>query len=198
MTLVDGSQNGAHGIGAARIVGDEDAAIVGPLAALLVEEMGHVVARRGVDDRRVGRPARTGTGLSVARDGAVDEAGVHLRQLGIVKAQPLHHAGTVVLDQDVDGAGQLLDRGDRLGTLEVEHDGPFAGIELPEHRAGAIALHRTAAHQVALGRFDLDDVGAHVGEQPAAVGPGDRGREVEDPQAVERPRIGFSHLVTGL
>ena len=56
VALMQRRQDGAHGIGAAGIVGDEDAAIVRPLAALLVEEMRHVVAGRGVDHRRIGRP----------------------------------------------------------------------------------------------------------------------------------------------
>src|SRR6185437_10833050 len=81
----------------------------------------------------------------------------------------------------------------RLGFLEVEHDRAFAGVELAEHRALAIALHRAAAHQVALGRFDLDHVGAHVGQQAATMRPGDGGREVEDFDVGERPRMGVCH-----
>jgi hypothetical protein len=60
-----------------------------------------------------------------------------------------------------------------------------------------VALHRTRPHQIAFGRFDFHHVGAHVGEQAAAVRASDGGREIEDPQAVERP-CHVCHGVTGL
>ena len=37
------------------------------------------------------------------------------------------------------------------------------------------------------GRFHLDDVGAHVAEQPAGERPGDQGAQLEHPDAVQRP-----------
>ncbi len=196
VALVQRRQDGAHRIGAAGIVGDEDSAIVRPRAALLVGGMRHVVAGRGMDHRRIGGTARRRPGLAVTRDAAVDEPGIDLGQLGIVEAQPLHHARPVVLDDDVDDRDQLPDGGDRLGLLEIEHDRALPGIELAEHRAGAVALHRPAAHQVALGRFDLDDLGAHVGHQAAAMRAGNGGREVEHANAVQRPRAGFRHFCT--
>ena len=128
MALVNRRQDTAHCIGAAGIVGNEDAAVVRPLAALLVEGMGHVVAGRGVDDRRISRPAGAGAGLAIARDRAVNDPRIDLREFRVVEPQPLHHTRPIVLHDDVNGRYQFLHCGDGLGTLEVEHDRPLAGV----------------------------------------------------------------------
>ena len=52
--------------------------------------------------------------------------------------------------------------------------------------AGRLAGLADMAHRVAFRRFDLDHVGALVGQQHGAVGPEDDVGEVDDPDAFER------------
>ncbi len=50
------------------------------------------------------------------------------------------------------------------------------------------------ADAVAKGRFDLDDIGAHVGQQHAREGDGEGLGDFENPDAFERARCGvFVH-----
>ena len=106
----------------------------------------------------------------------------------MAEAEPLHHAGPEVLDQHVGLADEAMHQGDRLGMLQVEREAALAGVELAEIGALAVAQRRAQAHVVALGRFDLQHVGAHVGEQARAVRAGQHDREVEDAEAGERVR----------
>ena len=64
----------------------------------------------------------------------------------------------------------------RLPRLQLRNTAPMPGFTRgPRSRARSPA-----------GRFDLHDVGAEVGEEQRAVGPGDHRREVDDAHAVER------------
>ncbi len=51
---------------------------------------------------------------------------------------------------------------------------------------GADPWRAPAARPIALGRLDLDDIGAQVAEQHGAVGPGQHGRAIDDPEAGQR------------
>jgi len=75
---------------------------------------------------------------------------------------------------------------DRLGPLQVEDDALLAGVELAEGGAGAVAQRRARPHHVALGRLQLDHLGAEIGQKPRAMRPGDRRREIDDPHTVQR------------
>ena len=145
-----------------------------------------VEAARGVDDHRVGGALGRRPALAVARDRAVDELRIERAHRFLAEAEPLHHAGPEVLDQHVGLADQAAHQGDRLGPLQVEREAALAGVELAEVGALAVAQRRALAHVVAFGRLDLQDLGAHVGAQPRAVGAGQHDREVEHPEAGER------------
>ena len=60
-----------------------------------------------------------------------------------------------------------------------------------------VARGSEVAGEVAVGRLDLHDVGAEVGEQQRAVGPGDHRGEVDDAHAVER-ESGHRRIIRGL
>src|SRR5207302_7648933 len=90
-----------------------------------------------------------------------------------------------ILDHDNGGRDQPLDDLDRLRSLQVEDDALLPRVELAEGSAGAVAQRRARPHHVALGRFELDHLGAEIGQEPRAMRPGDRRREIDDPQAVE-------------
>ena len=180
----------AEGIGAGQHVGDVDAAVIRPPFLALIGDLRQVVARGSVDHRGIGRQSGGRPGLAVARDRTIDEVGLRGLQHGVVEPEAGHHAGAEILDHDIGGRDQAADDLDRLGPLQVEDDALLAGVELAEGGAGAVAQRRARPHHVALGGFELDHLGAEIGQQPRAMRPGDRRREIHDPQAVE----GAGHL----
>src|SRR5262249_27965249 len=83
------------------------------------------------------------------------------------------------------------------GTLEVERDRQLVAVdalEIPAEVAQLIVGDERPhlPHAVALERLDLDHLGALGREHHGAERAGEHLREVEDPQAVERP--GNGHL----
>ena len=78
---------------------------------------------------------------------------------------------------------------------QVDRDVPLAAVLLHEVAADAAAALAETARQVALGRLDLDDVGAEVGEDAGAEGPGQHVAEVGHPyplQGIRAARAGRS------
>jgi hypothetical protein len=74
-------------------------------------------------------------------------------------------AGAVVLQESVALDRELEDDVARFPLLEIEDDRALVAVERGETCTGSIDEGRHAARQVArLRPFDLDDVGAHVGE----------------------------------
>jgi hypothetical protein len=183
--MIERGRDGPEGIGAGQHVGDEDAVVVGPRAAVLVGQMGEVIARGGVDDGRVGGQSGRGPGLAIAGHGAEHEIGTHGPEGLVVEPEPLHHAGPEILHHEIGVGDQALDDVDGRGLLEIEHEAPLARIELPEVAAHPVAQRRPGAHQLAVRGLDLHHVGAEVGQQPGAMRTGDGGREVEDAHAVQ-------------
>src|SRR6267142_2480706 len=125
--------------------------------------------------------------LPVAGDRAVDQPRVERRQRLVVHAEARGDAGPVVLDEDVGGRHQLLQDGDALGALEVEYEAALVAVDGQEGRRDTgrgLEIHR--AGRLAPGRLDLDDVGAHVGEEHRAEGARHHLRLIEDAQALQR------------
>ncbi len=79
------------------------------------------------------------------------------------------------MNQDVGIRHQLLQNLEALGLRDVERDAAFVGVEIEEQSAFLgmrdIAGKRPArARAIAgAGPFDLDDLGAHVRQQLAAI-----------------------------
>src|SRR3954451_5715049 len=93
------------------------------------------------------------------------------------------------MDKDVSRRREPQQRLPAAGLLEVEHDGALVAVALQVHRAHARMAHRGGmAHHVAVGAFDLDDVGAVVAEDHGCVGPHHDAGEVDDSDASERTR----------
>ena len=99
--LVQGGEDAAERIGAGGIIGDEDPAIVRPLAALLVVKVRAIVSGRGMDHRGISWTAGGGPGLSIAREADQDETGIVLRQCLIAQAPFLERPRPEILDHDV-------------------------------------------------------------------------------------------------
>ena len=92
-------------------------------------------------------------------------------------------------NQSVGGPEQVAEGRAIVLVVQVEDDPAFARVAVEEEgrafRVGAVC----PAGVVARGRFDLDDVGAQVGKQLAAVRAGDALREFDDPEAGEGGRF---------
>src|SRR6185369_12979355 len=81
---------------------------------------------------------------------------------------------------------QLVQDGAALGVLEVQRHALHAAIVGLEEGAAYAGQHRHAARAVtALGRLDLDHVGAEIGHQHVGNGARLRGRAGNDLDALE-------------
>ena len=73
-----------------------------------------------------------------------------------------------------------------LRALQIEHDALLAAIDAEERAILRLQRRRILAQVVAIGRLDLDDVRALVGQQRAAVRARDVRAQVEHAHAAER------------
>ncbi len=126
-------------------------------------------------------PVRVRTVLAEPGDPGDHQPRVAVEQRGGREAEALERTGPEVLDEHV-GIVDERQQDVPIGLdLEVEDDRALVAIdELPPQ---AFAVARVApcqtAEGVAVGAFDLDDVGAVVGEVARAVRTGENGRQVE-------------------
>src|SRR5262249_5509975 len=95
-----------------------------------------------------------------------------------------------ILDHHVALPRQIQNDGPRLGAREIERDAALADVDPHEIRrlvlAPGLELRVAAASVIAFAPFDLDDVGAEIGEQTRAVGTGEDPGEVEHGEAGQR------------
>ncbi len=130
---------------------------------------------------------RPGTRLPVARDGDHHQLRVERVQALGVQAHALQHARAEAVDHDV-GGGQPVAQGVEVGfASEVDLAALLAVVERLEQRA-----ERT--RRVALGRLDLDDLGAQVGQHAGAERARQVAREVDHAQARQEPAQGAKPL----
>ena len=78
--------------------------------------------------------------------------------------------------------------GNTLGRGQVDADVSLAGVLLHEVARQSVATRRGEAGEIASGRFDLDDVCAHVAQHARAVWSRENASEIEDTDAVQRGR----------
>ena len=118
-----------------------------------------------------------------------DHARIELVDVLEGQAHAVERAGREILHQHVALLHQPVEDFLALGMLGVDRDRAFAAVEHGEIEAvGAFHVAQLAARNVADARpFDLDHVGAHIGEELRAGRPGLHVREVEDAHAVKRP-----------
>ena len=132
----------------------------------------------------------TRTVLPESRDRAVDERGLARSEPVPAKAQALHGPGAAVLQQHL-GLQHELARDLQVGRLlEVQRDRALAAVEAGEVLAVAAGQRWPGAHGVTLGRFDLDHLGAEIGQQHAGERPGGDLAELHHPHARQRPARG--------
>ena len=95
--------------------------------------------------------------------------------------------------QHIGGVDQLEQRFAPRRLLQVEHDALLAAVDAEKDRAHSVFVARAcAARRVAVGRFDLDHLGAVFGQDLARVRPEHDSAQVEDADAVEWKHVGLS------
>ena len=125
--------------------------------------------------------------LSVGGDRTPDQPGVTPLDRFGSEPEPGHRPGPEVLDQHVAGGDEPGERGRALPGLEVQDDALLAPVDreeirgLPPAEGGA-----PGAGVVPAGRFDLDHLGAEVGQHHGGVGPGEDPGEIQNPDSRER------------
>ena len=129
--------------------------------------------------------------VAIAREASVDELGVLDLQLVIGKILTRKCAGAPVSQENVGVVEHLEQHFFTLGLAKVKHDALLVGIlEVKVGilvRVGRTALVRSSEAQiVALGGFNLDNFGTHVGKNTANGGNRDERRHFNDLHAIER------------
>src|SRR5581483_6799137 len=118
---------------------------------------------RRVDDTRIDRPEELGT-----------------------KPALFQRSRPIGFQQHVGLCCELADDLDCLRSFKVERQRPLVAIERRETDAFPVADRRCGPRHVAARWLDLNDVGAHVGEQRAAQWAGDEVRQLDDANSGER------------
>ena len=123
-------------------------------------------------------PAKTGTcrvgpTLPVPRNAHNNKPRIRAPEFHRIEAPALERTWSKILDQDVGLVDQSTRQFLTVGLSQVDRHGPFvAGDDFPPQREFAAPPN---AHRIALaGRFDLDDIRAHVAEQLTAKRPGNQ------------------------
>src|SRR5262249_35467382 len=129
------------------------------------------------------------------------EARVRLEQPVGAEVPALEGTRPEVLEQHIRTAGELEQ--DLLTALDPEVERAallVPRLHRPPERAPLVAGLAPFAKRVRLpGRLDLDDLGAHVAEQPPRERPGEEHPELDDAHAGERARpVGAARRRRGL
>ncbi len=150
------------------------------LAVGLPAERGQPAHRFG--DRGEPRPVRVRPVLTEPGDARDHQRWSAGEQHVGPEPEALERAGAEVLDEHV-GLGDQAQEHLAVGVgLQIERDRPLVAVdELPPQAAAVawVAPGHVAQRVTAVGSFDLDDVGAEVGEVAGAVRAGEHRREVE-------------------
>lgn len=143
--------------------------------------------RRALDQIIIGGFGGIGAGLAVAERADIDDGGIDRGQRLVVEAEPRHRLRAHIVDQRVGALGQSQQRVAPLRLFEIEHDAALAAIGIEKHSAHAgRAAGTDLPNDVALGAFDLDDIGAHVRQHLGAVGAHQHRGQVENGEAGKR------------
>ena len=148
-------------------------------------------AGAGVGVERVAEPLGVGPGEAVDRRRTDDEAGPLRQQHVRIEARRPRLRGAHAHQQHVGVVEQALQRRAVLGACEVEPRAALAAVEVDEEAAllgSGLVVGEGAvqAQLVAVGRLDLDHLGAEVAQQLAAVGELLALADLDDADASER------------
>ena len=140
---------------------------------------------------------RERTALPERRNRAHDYLRIALAQFVVSETHLLDDSRRVVFHNHVDLRDHRIDKFTRAGLVDVNRKAELAVVVLKviAALAGVLVLGRkrlesSGAHAVAGRReFDLDDLGAHLGQHARAGRSGNELGEVEDSIAFEHPRF---------
>jgi hypothetical protein len=166
-------------------VGDDHRCIARLGRALLVQQPRD--AGRALDHVVVGGLRRVRPALAVTEAADVDDLRIRLLCFFIRQLEARHRLRTHVVDKDVRFLGEEKKGLQRRGLLQVEHHRALVAVGVEEDRAHAgIAERPRLADDIAVGRLDLDHVGAEVAEDLRRERSHHHRGEVEDADAGER------------
>ena len=188
----EGEQDPGEAVhGGPRVVGD-DVEGDGGVAVRLADEVEDPGEREEV--QVVGGAVAIRPVLPEPAQGAVDEAGVQLREPLVAAAQALHHPRPEAFHQHVGFAHEPVQDLLPLGRLQVEGEASLVAVG-EARREGARLVRPRRGPRAAEGprrrRLDLEHVRAHVGQHHGAERARPDPRQLEHPYSVKRPR----HLV---
>ncbi len=134
--------------------------------------------------------SRYGPSLPNALTEAVDDAGIAPCDLLVTHAEPVDDTGPKRLHEHVGGSGEAKQALAIARLLQVQHDALLAAIQVPkEHRRRAVRDSDLTA-RIALGRLDLDDLGAVIREREREIRARQEHREIDDAKSRELHRPG--------
>jgi len=136
--------------------------------------------------------------LAVAVCRAVDEARVDLAQALPSEAEPRHRLRTHIVHQNVALPDQRQQHRRRFLLFQIEHERAFVAVEIEKDMAH-LAMPRGSgiAHDVAVRRFDLDDVGPEIGEDLRRQRPEDDRGQIENLDPRERSWFRLARFAAG-
>src|SRR6185503_15765838 len=117
----------------------------------------------------IGRPPGVAAAAAVADHAEIDDRRLGLADRVVTQAEALKRRRPDIRDEGIGAARQPQDRIARLGLLEVQRNRALAArivLEAAAHAAVAGVVAVTAG--IALRRFDLDHLGAEVGDDAGA------------------------------
>ena len=115
----------------------------------------------------------------------INQPGIAFAQRRIIETQARHAARFEVLDEDVRGIDQLVQRGQSRFAIEIERDTLLVAIEGAKKSR---ARTKQTARTVAARRFDLDDFGAKVAKNHPAGRPHHHMRQLDYANPRQRQR----------
>ncbi len=128
------------------------------------------------------------SGLPVAGHPHQDDAPIAFAQNVVAEIPLLQRARPEVLDDDVGALDEVEEEVAAAGLTQVERDGLLvAGVHRPEEVVPVEFGLPPGAQRIGRARrLDLDDLGAHVAEQPSRERSRDQRADLDDPDAVQR------------
>ena len=132
----------------------------------------------GLRDSVKGRAIALRPLAAKAGDRGVDEARVDALEARSIDIQPIRHTGAEILDEDIGLRHQLVEHGEVLRVLGINRDRTLIAVVGLEMRAVELALEGTEGIARA-GLFDLDDIGAQIGQDHPRRRAGDESAHFE-------------------
>ena len=133
-------------------------------------------------------PVAIRAGAAEPGDAGIHQPGIDLRQRLVAQTQAVHDAGPEVLRHDVRRLRHAPEHRLALVRAQVQGDAALVAVQRQEAAGDVVGQARTHAPRVVAGAgpLDLDDVGAHVGQQHGAHGAGHDLRQVQHFDAGQR------------